>query len=260
MKPQRRVNWLEYTLEAWALGLFMFSACGFGVLLFHPASPLVTTIPDPLTRRLLMGIAMGLTAMGNFYSPWGRRSGAQMNPAVTLTFFRLGRMAGHDALGYVTAQFAGGVLGTLVAAALFHRWIADPAVAYAVTLPGRWGAGWAFAGELAISFGLMLTVLTISGWEGRAGFTGLAAGVLVATYITLEAPVSGMSMNPARTLGSAIPAMRWEALWIYFTAPPVGMLLAVEVRSLLGLGHEKHCAKMHHDSRYRCIFCEHRAR
>ena len=180
-----------------------------------------------------------------------------MNPAVTLTFLRLGRMQSRDAVGYAAGQFAGGLLGTLMAGALLNRWLVDPSVSYVATLPGRWGTGWAFVAELGISFGLMLTVLTIAGQERWARYTGIAAGLLVATYITLESPVSGMSMNPARTLGSAIPSMRWDALWIYFTAPPLGMLLAVEVRRWLGLPHRL-CAKLHHDPKYRCIFCEQR--
>jgi aquaporin Z len=254
-----QANWLEYGLEAWALGLSMVSACGFGVLLFHPSSPVLAALPDPLARRLLMGAAMGLTAVLNAYSPWGRRSGAHANPAVTLAFLRLGRMPGRDAAGYVAAQFAGGLLGVLLAARPLRGWIADPSVDYVVTLPGPWGAGWAFAAELGISFLLMLVVLTVSAIPRAARFTGLAAGLLVAACITLETPVSGMSMNPARSLGSAIPAMRWDALWVYFVAPPLGMLLAAEARRRWSAGVAPGCAKYDHDPRYRCLFCEHRA-
>lgn len=249
-------NWVEYALDGWALGLFMLVACGASVLLFHPASPVVAMLPASLPRRLVMGLTMGLTAIVNIYSPWGRRSGAHMNPAVTFTYWRLGRIHGRDAVGYVAGQFSGGLLGTLLAAVLLPRWIADPTVNYAVTVPGPAGPEWAFVAELAISFGLMLMVLTLSGLERWAGWTGIVAGCLVATYITLESPLSGMSMNPARTLSSAIPAMEWDALWMYFTAPPLGMLLAAEARRGLGLRHDRHCAKFHHDPRYRCLSCE----
>ncbi len=251
------LHWTEYAFEGLALGLFMVSACGFGVLLFHPASAVVRAIPDEPVRRVLMGLAMGGTAILNFYSPWGRRSGAQMNPAVTLTFFRLGRMPGRDAVGYVAGQFAGGLLGVVLAAALLTAWIADPAVNFVVTVPGRWGVAAAWLGELVISFLMMLMVLTVASVPRLARFTGLCAGAMVATYIALESPISGMSMNPARTLASAIPALHWSALWVYFTAPLAGMLLAVEVRPLLGRGIDRVCGKMHHDPDYRCLFCEH---
>jgi aquaporin Z len=76
----------EYLMEALGLGLFMASAGAFATLLFHSASPVPAAVPDPLARRALMGLAMGLTAVGNIYSPWGQRSGAPLNPATTLTF------------------------------------------------------------------------------------------------------------------------------------------------------------------------------
>jgi aquaporin Z len=81
---------------------------------------------------------------------------------------------------------------------------------------------------------------------------------MVAVNISLVAPLSGMSMNPARTLASAVPAGAWEAIWIYFTAPPLGMLLAAELWRRRGLAGG--CAKLQHDSHVRCIFCEHRWR
>ena len=106
--PTRRtLNLVEYAAEAWALGLFMVASAGFAVLLFHPASPVAATLPDPLIRRVLMGTAMGLTAILNIYSPWGRRSGAHMNPALTYAFFRLGKVALTDLYGYIVAQFLG---------------------------------------------------------------------------------------------------------------------------------------------------------
>lgn len=258
MNPRRTAHWVEYALESWALGLFMMSACGFAVLLFHPASPMVRAVPDPLVRRGLMGLAMGGTAVLNAYAPWGRRSGAHANPAVTLTFFRLGRMPARDAAGYITAQFLGGILGMALAAMLLSRWIADPSVNYVMTLPGMRGELVAFAAEVVISFLLMLVILATADRRRLAPYTALFAGGLVALYITLENPLSGMSMNPARSLGSAALAVRWDHLWLYFVAPPVGMLLAVEVRRGLGATAGHACAKLHHDLQYRCLFCEHR--
>ena len=100
----------------------------------------------------------------------------------------------------------------------------------------------------------MLTVLIASNNHKLGRFTGLFAGALVATYITIEAPFSGMSMNPARTFGSALPAQVWTALWVYFTAPVLGMLLAAESYLRLTGSHEVFCAKLHHHNDKRCIF------
>jgi aquaporin Z len=248
-------HWPEYLMEATGLGLFMVSACLFAALLEHPASPVRLAIADPLVRRILMGVAMGLTAVAIIYSPWGQQSGAHLNPAITLTFLRLGKVYTWDGLFYVLAQFIGGVAGILLAVAIFWPWIADPHVNYVATLPGPRGPRLAFLAELLISFGLMATVLIVSNTERLARFTGLFAGALVAAYITVEAPLSGMSMNPARTFASAVPAYALMPLWIYFTAPLLGMLLAAEVYVRAKGAHSVLCAKLHHQNEKRCIFC-----
>jgi aquaporin Z len=85
--------------------------------------------------------------------------------------------------------------------------------------------------------------------------TGLCAGILVATYITFEAPLSGMSMNAARTFGSAFSAQVWTALWVYFTAPLIGMLAAAQVYLTMKSAKAVSCAKLHHQNAKRCIFC-----
>jgi aquaporin Z len=249
-----REHWPEYLAEAVGLGLFMLSACVFGTLLGHPGSPAARAVPDGLTRRLLMGLAMGLTAVALIYSPWGRRSGAHLNPATTLTFWRLGKVAGPDAAWYVLAQITGGIAGVLAAGALIGPALADPSVRYVETVPGPAGIGPAFLAEVAITFLLMTVVLRASNNTRLAAYTGVFAGMLVATYITLEAPVSGMSMNPARSLASALPAADWDALWVYFLAPPVGMLLAAELYVRRQGLSRVFCAKLHHDSGSCCIF------
>lgn len=243
-------------MEALGLGLFMVSAGVFGTILEAPASPVHLALPDPMSRRVLMGLAMGLTAIGLVYSPWGRRSGAHINPAFTLTMFRLGRVRGRDAAAYALAQFVGGLLGVLaVLAALGNAFSAEPVGAVA-TLPGSAGDVVAFISEVGISFALVLTVLSVGRSPRLAPFTGCFVGALLVLYITFEAPLSGMSMNPARTLASAIPVANWRGLWIYFTAPPLGMLLAAELHLQALVRRRKlpaGCAKLNH--RLPCIFC-----
>jgi aquaporin Z len=248
-------HWPEYVIEGTCLGLFMISAFTFGAILEHPASPVHQALPNPLLRRFLMGLAMGVTAISIIYSPWGKQSGAHINPATTLTFFRLGKVAKWDALFYIISQFIGGLAGALLASAMLANWAAHPSVHYVATVPGSMGVGPAFLAEIIITFILMMVILHVSNNVRIHKFTGVCAGLLVATYITLEAPLSGMSMNPARTFASAVPAWDWTGLWIYFTAPLVGMLTAAEVYLRTKGSRRVGCAKLHHENRQRCIFC-----
>ena len=249
-----REHWPEYLMEAAGLGLFMISAAVVTSLLEYPYSPLHHLLPDPGIRRVLIGIAMGLTAIGIIYSPWGKRSGAHVNPAVTVTFFRLGKIHGLDALFYILAQFVGGLIGLLVAAMVMGMAIEHPTINYVVTVPGLDGTWIAFVAEVLISFGLMLIVLIATNQAKLNAWTGVFAGALVAIYIALEAPLSGMSMNPARSFASALPAHLWTDFWVYLTAPLLGMLLAAECYVRFHGAHRVLCAKLHHHNNARCIF------
>jgi aquaporin Z len=173
---------------------------------------------------------------------------------VTLTFLRLGKIAPRDAGFYVLAQFLGAAAGILIAVALVHGIAADPSVNYVATLPGSFGNAAAFAGELAISFLMMTMILVISNAKRLARFTGIVAACLIALYITVEAPLSGMSMNPARSFAPALASGSVGSLWIYFLAPPVGMLLAAELYVHL-VGYTRvRCAKLHHPASGPCLF------
>ncbi len=242
-------HWPEYLIEAAGLGVFMIAACSFTVALEHPASPLRELLPD-FPRRALMGLAMGATAIAIIYSPWGKRSGAHINPAVTLTFLRLGKIEGWDAVFYVLAQFTGAVLGVAFAASLLGAaLVSHPTVNYAATVPRPAGVALAFGAEVLMAFLMMSMILRVTNERRLSRFTGVFAGILVFTFITFEAPISGMSINPARTLGSAVGARLWTALWLYFAAPLLGMALAAEARRT-----PIRCAKLHHDNAERCIF------
>ena len=253
MSRESRWHWPDYAMEALGLGLFMFSAAAFATLLGHPDSAVSAALDGPLQRRALMGLAMRLTAVANIYSPWGRRSGSHLNPATTLAFWSLGRIAGRDAVGYMVAQFAGGLFGIGAAAVLLGDRLIETPISAAATVPGPAGAFVAFGAEFAMTFVLLSLVLRVSATPRLAPGTGVIVGLTVAAFITFEDPLSGMSLNPARTLASAVAGHKWTALWVYFTAPPLGMLAAawLFVRRHPAGG----CAKMNPDHSVRCIFC-----
>ena len=128
-----------------------------------------------------------------------------------------------------------------------------------VTVPGEAGVAVAFLAEVAITFVLMLTVLFVSNAPRLARYTGLFVGGLVFLYITFEAPLSGMSMNPARSFASAFLSDNWTGWWVYFTAPLLGMSLAAALYVRLRGPAGVRCAKLHHDNPHRCIFCEYQS-
>jgi aquaporin Z len=145
--------------------------------------------------------------------------------------------------------------GVILTAWILGESFTQPPVNYVATIPGPAGNAAAFAGELTISIIIMSMILYVSNVKAVARFTGLFAGLLIAAFVVFEAPLSGFGMNPARTLASALPGGIWNGLWIYFTAAPLGMLMAAQgylsVRNLESI----HCCKLHHSSREPCIFC-----
>ena len=247
-----RTHWFLYVDEGAELAIFMLAACLATVLLFGAGSRMADAIPDAALRRGVMGIAMGLTAVGIIHTPMGKRSGAHFNPAITLTYLRLGKIGAWDAAGYIAGQFCGGVFGVGVAFLLLGARLAQPSVDYAVTVPGLGGTAAAFAAEFGMAAVLMGVVLWSTNRRKLAQYTSLMVGCLIAIYIFLFAPVSGFSINPARTVASAVFAGVWTAVWIYFVAPLFGMLLAAEVYGRAAGWERILCAKLHPGPSYLC--------
>jgi aquaporin Z len=249
-----RLHWPEYLMEAGESGMYLFSACAVATWLWHPASPIQQYLPSDTVRRMLMGLAMGATIMVIVLSPWGKQSGAHFNPAVTFTFYRLRKVEFWDSVFYCAAQLLGAVSGVALASLVLQGTPAHKAVHYAATMPGVYGDTIAFVAELSISFILMSTILFASNHSVLAPYTHYFAAILAAAYIAFESPLSGMSTNPARTFGPAFYGSYWHALWIYFIAPPWGMLAAAEVFLSAHGRKGPYCAKLHHHNDKRCIF------
>jgi aquaporin Z len=250
-----RSHWPEYLMEAAALGIFMVSAGAVTTLVDSPDLPFLALLPSPAIRRALVGVAMGGTAMAIIYSPWGRRSGAHMNPAITLAFLRLGRIPPWDALYYAVFQVLGGLGGVLLTAAVLGAAFRSPPVNFVVTVPGPAGIPDAAIGEGVISVLMMGVILWASNRPGVAKYTGLLAGILITLFVTFESPYSGFGMNPARTLSSALPSGTWTAFWIYAVVPPIGMLLGAEGYAKARGRAAVRCCKLNHSSNHPCIFC-----
>jgi aquaporin Z len=171
---------------------------------------------------------MGATALFIFYSPFTSPSGSHINPAVTATFLRLGRICPWDALFYTLFQCLGGIGAVYLMAILLGHSLTDPPVHYAVTIPGKYGQAPAAILEFLIAFLTMTMVLFTTEHAQWKKYTRVLAASLVCIYVIVAGPVSGFGMNPARSLASALPAHQWTSFWIYGIIPFAGMLTASE--------------------------------
>lgn len=241
-----RRHWTHYGAEALGLAFFVSCAGLLTMLVEHPASAVHRALPDSeVLRRAVVGAGLGLVLVVIIYCPWGKRSGAHINPAVTLAFWQLGKIRAADALWYVVAQLAGALAAAQTLKYLFGDWYAHPAVKYTVTQPASAAPRAvlvAFAAEFVICFLMMLLTLVALHSARLKKWTGWLLGALLALYVVVETPLSGMSLNPARTLGTAVAAGRYQGLWVYWVAPPLAMWLATVTFLRFHHGQPLECA------------------
>jgi aquaporin Z len=219
-----------YLMEAFGLFIFMVSACFFGGMLEHQNSAWHLAISNPFLRLILMGLAMGSTALFIFLSPFTAPSGAFINPTVTVVRWLLGQLSFIDTLWYCIFQTIGGLMAVYLMAFLMGETLTQQPVNYVVTVPNaNVSLSQAALMETVIGFIMIITVLFLSNSEKWKHFTPYIAACLVTVNVIVAGPVSGFGMNPSRTIASAIPAHTYTALWIYMLCPFVGMLGATKV-------------------------------
>ena len=223
MPDKSTIHFRKYIDEALGLGIFMFSAGFFDALIDFPGLPIRHLLASALLRRFLVGLSMGLTAFYIFTSSFGRKSGAYINPAITLIRYRLGDINITDGIFYILFQFLGGAVGIWLVVLLFPGWMKSPDINYIVTVPGKSGTAIAFMLEFLLSFILIVVVLVMEKKEKIEKYAPLIVSILITLFITFESPYSGMSINPARTFASALVSGQWTAFWLYCIAPAGGM-------------------------------------
>lgn len=246
-----RRNLPVYLCEFLGTALMLFWGITSVAFMWGAGSP-IPPIDNAAIRRLVTGVLFAAGATAVVYSPIGQRSGGHINPAVTLAFWRLGKVPGRDVAGYIVAQFAGAMAGTAAAAAAWGDLARS--VQYGATVPGE---GWTWAGaliaEALATFALVFTIFVCVNKPSVAARTGLVAGALVAAMVMIEAPVSGTSVNPARSVAPAILVPVFRDQWIYFAGPILGALVAAAAyRQRWGGGTV--CAKLYHTAAYPCPF------
>ncbi len=234
-------------LVAEFVGTALLVAVGVSLVIlnFGAGSPMAAVLPGAQVQRLLTGFGFGLVGALIAVSPIGKASGAHINPAVTLAFWLKGTMRPAHAIGYVAAQLAGGVVGALPLLAWGRM---GKSVEFGATFPGAgFGPGCALLGEIVTTAALILGLFVFLGHRHLRRFTPLLLPLLYAVMVYLEAPVSGTSTNPARSLGPAAVAGMWNGWWVYWVGPAVGALLGACMHGLTWVHRfEVQVAKLYH--------------
>lgn len=211
---------------------------------FSSASVVTRWLPQPWLRRALTGLLFGTTGGLLALSPVGRISGAHINPVVTLAFWWRGTLSARHVPAYIGAQLLGAVAGSLP---LLLWGNAGARVQFGATTPGPWGVWAAVGGETLTTFALVAGLLAFTGHRPLRPFTPLYLPALYALMVALEAPVSGTSTNPARSLGPAVIAWHWPGFWVYLLGPCLGAALGVlAFRHRLLRLFETEVAKLYH--------------
>src|SRR5918911_5700 len=201
-------------LAAEVLGTFALVFAGTGAVVINDVSGGTVT-------HVGIALTFGLIVLAMIYA-LGDVSGAHLNPAVTLGFFAARRIEGRWVAPYIAGQCAGALLASLTLRLLFPT-----SATLGATLPAG-GALQSFVLEFILTLLLMFVILSVStGGEEKGGLAGVAVGSVIALEALFAGPISGASMNPARSLAPALVSLRLDSLWVYLTAPALGACAGV---------------------------------
>jgi len=198
----------------------------FFLVLIGPGAVMVNAYSAGSLGGTGIALAFGFVVLAMIVS-LGHLSGAHINPAVTVAFWSVHRFPGKEVLPYVVAQCTGAVAAALVLRAVLGT-IGDSGA----TLP-HVGAGRSLLVEWLLSFVLMLVIMAVATDDRVAERSAAIAVGLTVGFCALLGPLTGSSMNPARSLGPALVGGRWEAHWVYWLAPITGMMAAARVYEFL---------------------------
>ena len=246
-----RRHWPEYAVEGSFLFVFVLAAGVIGAWLPPPGAG------SEFLHRALTGVLLGALLIAMIYSPWGRRSGSHMNPAITLAYLRLGKIGRSDGVFYIVSQLVGGLAAVLLlrGGALLPAAAAPAALAATLGPTNIWLA---FATQFVLATVAMLLVLFTSNHASFFRWTGLVYGVLVMLVVACVAPLAGFGMNAARLLAVDASGDLGLLQWLNLLPPLLGMQAAIEVYRLFTGRSQVLCAKLAHNTHGRCIFrCMH---
>lgn len=223
--------WRLFIAEMAGTALLLLVGLSIVIFMFGSGSPMERLIPEIWIRRAMTGFLFGGTGALIALSAIGRESGAHINPVVTMTFLLFGKMDKRTAVIYIVAQLLGAVLGCLP----LPLWgELGRSIAFGATTPGvGYTTQDALLGEAVTTF-IMVSLLIVSlGFRSTRPYTPALFPFLYAIMVPLEAAVSGISTNPARSFGPSVISGVWQSGWIYWAGPIAGALLACLVCSFM---------------------------
>jgi aquaporin Z len=253
LRLQMKPNLSEYAAEACGTGFNVLVGLSAGVFNFSPDFPVAHLIPSQSLRLLLTGLIFAGSGSLFAISPLGKLSGAHINPSVSIAFFARGKMHPHDFAGYLVAQFVGATIGAWLLVFVWREHAAN--VHDGVTAPGLGYPIWfVFLAEFGMTLALVLAIFAFLSSERLMRWTPLMTWILVAALVWIGAPISGTSLNPARSFGPSFVSWFWSYQWLYWVAPPLGSLCAVLLFQVLASDRKVLTAKLFHVPHYPCIF------
>ena len=242
MSQLKDLPWDKFLAEFIGTGVLLLAGLSLVIAMYGAGSPIAARIPDMHTRMIISGFIFGAIGGSIALSNVGKVSGAHINPVVTLGFWLMGKITTPVAIGYVVAQLAGAIVGCLP---LLLWGAMGQSIDFASTVPGTgYSTTAALIGEVVTTFGLVSALCIFIGYRPFRRFTPAMIPFLYAFMVPLEAPISGTSTNPARSLGPAVISGQWDGWWIYWLGPLLGMVVAILFFSFLGLKVEQ--AKLYH--------------
>ena len=201
------------------------------IFMFGSGSPMANLIPSVKVRQMITGFMFGSVGASIALSYIGKVSGAHINPAVTMVFWLFRKIEGRLAITYILAQLTGAIIGCLP---LLIWGELGRSINFGGTAPGNsYTEGQAFLGELITTFTMVTLLVLFIGFRSIRKFTPYMFPVLYAIMVPLEADISGISTNPARSFGPAVISGQWTGWWIYWIGPFAGALLASLACSML---------------------------
>jgi aquaporin Z len=222
----------EYVAEFIGTGCLVFFGLSAVVFDFGQGLPMAQWIPNHSLRLLVTGLCFAGTGSLVALSPLGRLSGGHINPSVSLAFWLHGKMHFRDFLGYVFAQMLGGLVGAAMLAGVWKKYAHS--VQNGMTAPGvGWPLWQVFGWEVLLTGAMVFLIFFFVSSKRLMRWTPLMNWIVVATMVWLEAPISGTSLNPARSFGPALVTGIWKDQWIYAVAPPLGAIIGLILFDLL---------------------------